>query len=190
MRFRAKVGATVLLFAAATAAQAQQPKAGDKLPYAVPEEMREVQRKALEYQRDVLIAMVDSMPERLFNDASHPGQRDFAQQIHHAASAQRLLLAALLEGARQADPRDDPKTIGIYSRQSLRTYIRYAFDYSIAQLQKHAPEHRGTYINFFGKIMPGWQLWDEIHTHTMWTAGQVVGNFRKHGMAPPQFTFF
>jgi hypothetical protein len=38
--------------------------------------------------------------------------------------------------------------------------------------------------------MPAWQVWDEIHTHTVWTAGQVVANFRKHGMAPPSFTFF
>ena len=38
--------------------------------------------------------------------------------------------------------------------------------------------------------MPGWQVWDEIHTHTVWTAGQVVANFRKNGMAPPAFTFF
>ena len=29
-----------------------------------------------------------------------------------------------------------------------------------------------------------------IHMHTVWTAGQVVGNFRKHNMAPPAFTFF
>jgi hypothetical protein len=190
MRFREAFSSAVLLFAAAASAQAQQPKAGDKLPYALPEQVRDVQRQALEYQRNVLIAMVDSMPERLFNDASHPGQRDFAQQIHHAASAQRLLLTVVFEGARQADPRDEPANINIYSRQNLREYVRFAFDYSLSQLQKHAPEHRGAWVNFFGRIMPGWQIWDEIHTHTLWTAGQVVANFRKHGMAPPQFTFF
>lgn len=35
----------------------------------------------LEYQRDVLVAMVDSMPERLFTDAATPGQRNFGQQV-------------------------------------------------------------------------------------------------------------
>jgi hypothetical protein len=38
--------------------------------------------------------------------------------------------------------------------------------------------------------IPKWQIWDEIHTHTIWTAGQVVANFRKHGMPPPAFAFF
>jgi hypothetical protein len=33
-------------------------------------------------------------------------------------------------------------------------------------------------------------VWDEVFTHTVWTAGQVVGNFRKQGMAPPAFSFF
>lgn len=38
--------------------------------------------------------------------------------------------------------------------------------------------------------MPPWQVWDEIYTHTVYMAGQIVGNFRKQGMAPPQFSFF
>ena len=38
--------------------------------------------------------------------------------------------------------------------------------------------------------MPRWQLWDELNQHTIWTAGQVVANFRKNGMAPPSFLFF
>jgi hypothetical protein len=71
----------------------------------ITDQVRESQRRMLQYLRDVLVAMVDSMPERLFNDAATPGQRNFGQQVYHAA-------------------------------------------------------------------------------------GQIVGNFRKHGMPPPLFTFF
>ena len=30
----------------------------------------------------------------------------------------------------------------------------------------------------------------EVRGHALWTAGQAVANFRKHGMAPPAFTLF
>ena len=45
-------------------------------------------------------------------------------------------------------------------------------------------------VSLFGTDMPRWQVWDELHEHTFWTAGQVIANFRKHGMAPPGFGFF
>ena len=48
---------------------------------------RDVQLKMLEHQRKVLLQMVDSMPERLYRDKVTPVQRDFAQQIHHAAGS-------------------------------------------------------------------------------------------------------
>ena len=46
-------------------------------------------------------------------------------------------------------------------------------------------------VKFFGgKLVPKWQIWDEVNQHAMWTAGQIVANFRKNGMAPPSFLFF
>ncbi|MGH7527974.1 MAG: hypothetical protein ACREMX_14870 [Gemmatimonadales bacterium] len=45
-------------------------------------------------------------------------------------------------------------------------------------------------VDLFGMSMPAAQVWDEIYTHSIWTAGQIVANFRKNGMAPPAFTFF
>jgi hypothetical protein len=46
-------------------------------------------------------------------------------------------------------------------------------------------------VSFFGQMeIPRWQIWDEVHQHTMWTAGQVVANFRKHDMPPPGYGFF
>ncbi|MBL8986748.1 MAG: hypothetical protein JNJ80_10795, partial [Gemmatimonadetes bacterium] len=49
---------------------------------------------------------------------------------------------------------------------------------------------RDVQVKFFGNFIPRWQVWDELNQHTMWTAGQVVANFRKNGMAPPAFLFF
>lgn len=76
------------------------------------------------------------------------------------------------------------------SRAGLRDFIDAAYDYAAALL-RHQPEaRRQEKVKLFDHEMPRWQVWDEIHAHTVWTAGQAVANFRKHGMAPPAFTLF
>ena len=38
--------------------------------------------------------------------------------------------------------------------------------------------------------IPRAETLDQVYLHTVWTLGQVVANFRKHGMAPPEFVSF
>ena len=145
------------------------------------------QIRMLDYQRNLLLAMADSMPERLYRDKATPAQRDFAQQIHHAASVQAFIVGRALGGGASGLP-DTAATLN--SRAGLRRYITAAFDYSAGVLRSQTAAQRAATANLFGQSMPAWQVWDEIYTHTLWTAGQVVANFRKNGMAPPSFTFF
>jgi hypothetical protein len=49
---------------------------------------------------------------------------------------------------------------------------------------------RNSLIWYFGQKRPKWLAWDELNQHTLWTAGQIVANFRKHGMAPPPFSYY
>jgi hypothetical protein len=146
-----------------------------------------VQAKMLEYQKKVLVAMVDSMPERLFRDKATPEQRDFAQQIQHAAGAAGYIVGNVLKGPK-APAADTATTLN--SRAALRRYVTAVFDNCAAHLKAQTAASRNETVDLFGSKMPGWQVWDEIYTHTVWTAGQVVANFRKHGMAPPAFSFF
>ena len=170
------LGATV---AAAPALGAQNSAAAD--PY------REVQLRQLEHQRKVLVQMVDSMPERLYRDKVTPGQRDFAQQIHHAAGAAAFIAARTMGGS----PPTLPDTgAALNSRAGLRQFVNAAYDYATGVHKGQAADARMQSVNLFGQNMPRHQVWDEIHMHTVWTAGQVVANFRKHGMAPPAFSFF
>jgi len=39
--------------------------------------------------------------------------------------------------------------------------------------------------DLFGMRMPRWQIWDELHMHTVWTAGQIGGKLpqAQHGAA-------
>ena len=148
---------------------------------------RDVQLKMLEHQRKVLIQMVDSMPERLYRDRVTPSQRDFANQIHHAAGSAAGIARQMMGGG----PLTLPDTgTAFNTKAGLRSFVTAAYDYAANLLRTQTEAARGETVNLFGQQMTRWQVWDEIHMHTVWTAGQIVANFRKHGMAPPAFTFF
>ena len=68
------------------------------------EHPRESQLRMLAYQRKVLLAMADSMPERLYRDKATPTQRDFAQQVHHAANTVYYISSAILKGPKATLP--------------------------------------------------------------------------------------
>lgn len=148
---------------------------------------RDVQLKMLEHQRKVLIQMVDSMPERLYRDKVTPAQRDFAGQIHHAAGAVATIARAMMNGPALMLP---DTIVAFNSRAGLRSFVTASYDYATTLLKEQTDASRAETANLFGQQMPRWQVWDELHMHTVWTAGQIVGNFRKHNMAPPAFTFF
>jgi hypothetical protein len=152
----------------------------------MPESYRQVQANALELQRSMLISMVDSMPEQQYRDKATPAQRDFAQQIQHAAGAV-VFIATRFLGATPPAGRPDTASV-LNSKAGLRSYVNSIYDWAAITLKNQS--ERGKAVNLMGKPMPAWQVWDEIHQHTVWTAGQVVANFRKHGMAPPGFGFF
>ena len=175
---------TMLALGAATAPlQAQQPA-----PVPMPESYRGTQHKMLELQRSLLLAMVDSMPEALLRDAVTPIQRDFAQQIAHAAGAVAMIAGRYMGGTPPTLP---DSSVAFNSRSGLTTYVNAAYDYAGNLLETQSAESRAEVVNFFGQMqIPRWQIWDELHQHTLWTAGQIVANFRKHGMAPPGFGFF
>ena len=154
----------------------------------MPESYRAVQMRMLETQRATLLAMADSMPEALYRDKVTPPQRDFAQQVHHCAASMVMIATRYLGGSAPTLP-DTATTFN--SREGLRAYIIGAYDFAAGVLQNQSAAERVEIVNLFGQMeMPRWQVWDEVHQHTMWTAGQVVANFRKHGMAPPAFMFF
>lgn len=151
------------------------------------ENPREVQLKMLAYQRKMLLAMADSMPERLYRDKATPTQRDFAQQVHHAANTVAYVASAVLKGPALTLP---DTGVAFNSRAGLKQFINAAFTYAEGVFNKEDAAARRAEVSLFGMKMPTWQVWDELYTHTVYMGGQVVGNFRKQGMAPPAFSFF
>jgi hypothetical protein len=152
------------------------------------ETVRDAQMRQLELQRTMLLAMADSMPEGLYRDKVMPVQRDFAQQLHHGASVIAFICVRYMDAER---PSLTDTSIALNSREGLTGYINAVYDHAAQVLQQQSDADRAVVTGFFGGLeIPKWQIWDEIHQHTVWTAGQVVANFRKHGMAPPGFGFF
>ena len=148
---------------------------------------RDYQMKMLEHQRAFLLKMADSMPERLYRHKATPDQRDFVGQIHHAAGAVPFIAAGVLKGPKPTLP---DTSVAFKDRAGLKSFINASFDYGATLLKSQSDSARAVQVNLFGTPMAAWQVWDEIYAHTIWTAGQVVANFRENGMAPPAFTFF
>jgi hypothetical protein len=166
-----------------------------KLPETAPatfsmsKDYRAIQLNALKTQRKLLLSFADSMPERLYRDKVTPIQRDFAQQVAHVAGALGPISAMWIKG----EPyKATPDTAAILnSRAGLKQYINAEYDAAEQLLTSQSDADRDVRVKFFGGVMiPRWQVWDELNQHAMWTAGQIVANFRKNGMAPPSFLFF
>lgn len=157
------------------------------------QEVREVnpqdlQLRQLRWQKNVLLAMADSMPEQHYRDKVTPEQRDFAQQLFHAALYPPLICARVF-GGWEFTPPDTAAVLN--SRAGLKGFVTEGFDRCIETIQSMSDEERGALARGFeGDQVPRSETLDQTYLHTAYTVGQVVANFRKHGMAPPEFPFF
>jgi hypothetical protein len=177
---------TLVAIALALAAPAAAQQAGGAT---MPESYRDVQLKALQLQRRMLLTIADSMPERLYADRAFETQgRDFAHQVHHAATAMAMIGTRIMGAPAAGVP--DTSAATFTTRAGLKQYVNGIYDWAESSLKAQTPTSRAEMVSLFGSQMPRWQVWDELHTHTVWTAGSMVANFRKHGMAMPGFGFF
>jgi hypothetical protein len=155
----------------------------------MPPEYRDIQIRAQQTQRALLLSMVDSMPERFYRTAAAEGQRDFAEQIHHAANANQYIVAHYILGWDSLPLRPDTARI-FNSRGALREFVNASYNFTLRVLQEEPVPDRQQLVWYFGQKMPRWMVWDELNQHTIWTAGQIVANFRSLGMPPPSFLYF
>jgi hypothetical protein len=182
-------GVLVVLLGALPSPGAAQQAPPIRQAFPMPPEYRDIQVRAQETQRILLLSMVDSMPERFYRQAAAPGQRDFAQQIHHAANADLYIVSRYILGWDSLPFRPDTSVI-LNSREGLRGFVTRAYEFSLRALRDQSVEDRQTTVWYFGQKMPKWMVWDELNQHTIWTAGQIVANFRAQGMPPPPFLYF
>lgn len=175
-----------LALAASAGPLAAQSMATDPMPASY----KQVQLAALKEQRRLLLSFADSMPEMKFRDKATPAQRSFAEQVQHAAGSAAMIAGGFTRSMKAPWSFADTAAAN-GTRAGLKAYVNSAYDFAEAQLAAQTAAERGQMVSLFGSpMMPRWQVWDEINIHTLWTAGQVVANFRMNGMAPPHFGFF
>ena len=73
----------------------------------MPASYRQVQLDALKLQRKTLLAMADSMPERLYQQHATPIQRTFGEQIMHASGSAALIAGMFSSSTRARAPLPD-----------------------------------------------------------------------------------
>ncbi len=155
------------------------------------ETVRAAQVNMMQNERRMVLAMIDSMPDAYFRDKATPAQRDFAMQLYHAVSSVPFVAGVGLGRASlPAFSGMQDSTTATASKASLRAFTNTTYDWAAAAVRAQTAASRLAAVTLFGQHMTGWEVWDEIHQHTMWTLGQTVANFRGHGMAPPAFMFF
>src|SRR5690242_4759077 len=143
----------------------------------MPASYRAVQLAALKEQRRLLLSFADSMPERLYRAKATPIQRSFSEQVQHAAGSAAFIAGGFTRATKSPwNFADTAAANG--TRVGLKAYINSAYDFAEGQLAAQTSADRAKIYDLFGTQRAGWQIWDEINQHTMWTAGQIVANFR------------
>lgn len=149
---------------------------------------RSVQIRQLEWQKNTLLSMAEAMPENLYSDKVTPEQRSFAEQLMHAAGFAPMVCGRFISGTQPSLPDPEAATA---NRASLVGFVNAAYDFCLEAVESQSDDDRQTVVDFFGGMrIPKAETLDHVYLHTVWTLGQVVANFRKHGMAPPEFVFF
>ncbi len=177
MRFRRLVLLSLVSLAAALPLAAQTPA-----------DIRAKHQAMLQMEQRMILSFIDSMPQQWFRDRATPPQRDFAMQLFHAAVTYPLALSRFLGAPSLPNAMDS--TAATASKDALRGYVNTVYNWSVDFLRHQTDSARTAQVRLFGMPMPGWQVWDELHQHTMWTLGQVVANFRAHDLRPAPFIFF
>ena len=188
---------SLALAGAAAPLAAQQPMSGNMAGMSMaqgtdpmPASYKAVQLAALKEQRRLLLSFADSMPEANYRERVTPPQRTFAEQVQHAAGSAAMIAGGFATATKASWSFADTAAAN-GTRAGLKAFINSAYDFAEARLAAQTGADRARTVSLFGSpMMPGWQVFDEINQHTMWTAGQIVANFRMHGNPPPHFGFF
>jgi hypothetical protein len=149
---------------------------------------KSVQLRQLEWQKNTIIRMAEAMPEDLYSDKVTPEQRNFAEQLLHAAEFAPMVCGRFIAGTRPSLPDAEAAHT---NAEAMVAYVTAAYDFCTEAVENQSDADREAVIDFFGMMrIPRAETLDQVYLHTVWTLGQVVANFRKHGMAPPEFVFF
>ncbi len=154
---------------------------------AAPPGLRAVQLADLVRERDMTLAMLDSMPVALLEYKPTAEVRNFAQQIAHAAVPVSVF-AARAKG--EAPPAVGDSLVYLKDKAALRVTVEKSYAYALDALRGLTEAQYAAQGSLARRPMPAWKMFDLAHEHSVWTRGELVSYFRLNGMAPPAFDLF
>ncbi|HEX9728416.1 MAG TPA: DinB family protein [Gemmatimonadales bacterium] len=154
----------------------------------LPAGTRDMLVQSLEGDRALALSMIDSMPARLLRFRPTTDVRDFAQQIDHVASNAVFLVSRFVLDA--PPPGIGDSTAYLNDKDALAAAVTTAFEFCLNEV-RGLPDHRLLQpTRIFGNDVPRWRVFMMVHSHDVWTMGQLVDYFRLNGMPPPAFGAF
>ncbi len=191
---RALLGATLLLATAAAPAAAQSRPATPATPAspaagAAAKSMSptDIMLADVERQRKNVLDYIDIAPDSVLRFRSTPGVRTYAQQIHHIASANVMILSRVFGAA----PIAQADTAQVFnSKAALRNYVNAAYDHTAQVVRTATPASLAKESTVFGMTRNGARWIDGVLEHGTWTLGQTVPYLRMNGLTPPGYLPF
>ena len=188
---RALLRAALLLATAAAPAAAQsRPATTPAAPAAAaakPASPTDIMLADVERQRKNVLDYIEVAPDSVLRFRSTPGVRTYAQQIHHIAAANVMILSRVF-GAAPLAPADTAQVFN--DKGALRAYVNAAYDHTAQVVRSATPASLAKESTVFGMTRSGARWIDGVLEHGTWTLGQTVPYLRMNGLTPPNYLPF
>lgn len=181
--------AALLLAVVAAPAAAQNPPASApaKPAASAHQAQKDVMLADVERQRKNVLDYLDAVPDSVLRFRTTPGVRTFAQQIHHIASANVMILSRVFSVA----PISMPDTATAFNdKAALRAFVIASYDHTARVVREATPAALAKESTVFGLTRNGARWVDGVLEHGTWTLGQTVPYLRMNGVTPPNYLPF
>ena len=133
-------------------------------------------------QKDTMIKIANAMPEAKFGYKSTPAQRNWGQQIMHAATTNVDLLKAL--GGKASPPSFNDESAK--TKADILKALADSYDYGTSLLKEQTEATIGETIeaSFLGSSSRARVFWTLL-AHSMDVYGQMAVYLRLNGIVPP-----
>ena len=190
---RALLRASLLLVAVAAPAAAQTTRpatpapASAAKPAAAAMSPTDAMLADVERQRKNMLDYINVATDSVLRFRPTPGVRTYAQQIHHIAAANVMILGRVF-GAAPIAAGDTAQLFN--NKEALRAYVNAAYDHTAQVVRTATPEALAKESTVFGMSRTGARWIDGVLEHGTWTLGQTVPYLRMNGLTPPNYLPF
>ena len=196
-RTRALLRASLLLAVVTTPAAAQSTSPATRpatapaaaVAPAAPMSPKDAMLADVERQRKNVLDYVNVVPDSVLRFRTTKDVRTYAQQIHHIALANVMILSRVFGAAPIAIDTAASAPV-VNNKEALRAFVNAAYDHTAQVVRNATPEALAKESTVFGMTRTGARWIDGVLEHGTWTLGQTVPYLRMNGITPPGYLPF